>query len=164
MFDVLVVGGGPAGAVTGMCLARAGARVAIVEATGYDADRFGETVPPEINPVLRELGLWEPFQELGPVESPGIVSNWGTGAAVEQDFVWNPHGSGWRVDRNVFDAMLLRQAAWAGARVLVHRRARVPERANGVWIMDEVRARFVVDAAGKNGVKLEDRSLREIDD
>ena len=83
MFDVLVVGGGPAGAVTGMCLARAGAQVAIVEATGYDGDRFGETVPPEINPVLRELGLWEPFQELAPVESPGIVSNWGTESAVE---------------------------------------------------------------------------------
>lgn len=164
MFDVLVVGGGPAGAVAGMCAARAGARVAIVEATGYDADRFGETLPPEINPVLRELGLWEPFRELAPVEAPGIVSSWGTESAVEQDFVASPHGSGWRVDRNTFDAMLLHQAERAGARVLKHRRAGVPRRALDVWSMDEIRARFVIDAAGKNGMKLEARALREMDD
>src|SRR4051812_31756484 len=114
MLDFLVAGGGPAGATVGLCLARAGARVAILEATSYDGERFGETVPPEINPVLRELGLWDAFLSLSPAVSPGIVSAWGD-APVEQDFVGNPHGEGWRVNRNVFDAMLLDQARRAGA-------------------------------------------------
>jgi flavin-dependent dehydrogenase len=164
MFDVLIAGGGPAGAVTGICLIRAGARVAIVEATGYDTGRFGETLPPEINPVLRELGLQVAFQALGPAAAPGIVSAWGTSNAAEQDFVSNPHGSGWRVDRNAFDAMLLREAERAGARVFTTRRVGAPERADGVWRMDEIAARVLVDATGRNGLQLEDRNEREIDD
>jgi flavin-dependent dehydrogenase len=164
MFDVLIAGGGPAGAVTGVCLIRAGARVAIVEATAYDTDRYGETLPPEINPVLRELGLWDAFRALGPAAAPGIVSAWGSSNAVEQDFVSNPHGSGWRVDRNAFDAMLLREAERAGARVFTNRRVGTPERADGAWRLDEIAARVLVDATGRNGLKLEDRNEREIDD
>jgi flavin-dependent dehydrogenase len=164
MLDVVIAGGGPAGAVTGICLIRAGARVAIVEATGYDTDRFGETLPPEINPVLRELGLQGAFQTLGPAPAPGIVSAWGTSYAAEQDFVGNPHGSGWRVDRNAFDAMLLRQAQEAGARVFTNRRVGAPERAGGVWRMDDIAAGVLVDATGRNGLPLEDRNERQIDD
>ena len=164
MFDVLIAGGGPAGAVTGICLMRTGARVAIVEATTYDTDRFGETLPPEINPVLRELGLWNAFQTLAPSEAPGIVSAWGTEHAAEQDFVSKPHGSGWRVDRNAFDAMLLREAEGAGARVFTGRRVGSPERSDGVWTVGDLRARVLVDATGPNGLPLDGRNERDVDD
>jgi flavin-dependent dehydrogenase len=164
MFDVLIAGGGPAGAVTGICLMRAGARIAIVEATTYDTDRFGETLPPEINPVLRELGLWNAFQTLAPAEAPGIVSAWGTARAAEQDFVCNPHGSGWRVDRNAFDAMLLREAEGAGARVFTGRSVGIPERSDGVWSAGDLRAGVLVDATGRNGLPLDGRSECDVDD
>lgn len=164
MFDVLIAGGGPAGAVTGICLIRAGVRVAIVEATGYDTDRFGETLPPEINPVLGELGLWEAFQEIGPATAPGIVSSWGTAVAVEQDFVSNPHGSGWRVDRNAFDGMLLREAERAGARVFTNRRVGLPKRTDAVWVVGDIHAGMLVDATGRNGLKLDEPNEREVDD
>jgi flavin-dependent dehydrogenase len=164
MTEVLIAGGGPAGSVTGMCLARAGVRVAIVDAAPRDADRFGETVPPEINPLLVQLGLEEPFGALGPVAAPGMVCRWGTRSATEQDFVGSPHGSGWRVDRNAFDAMLLRQAECAGAAVHTGRKAGSLERTNGLWIVGGIRARFLVDAAGRNGLPLEARVDRELDD
>jgi flavin-dependent dehydrogenase len=164
MLDVLIAGGGPAGAVTGIRLMQAGVRVAIVEATGYDTDRFGETLPPEINPVLRELGLWDAFQALRPTAAPGIVSRWGTASAVEQDFVSNPHGSGWRVDRNAFDAMLLREAERAGAQVFPNRRVGVPAQVNGAWVVDGIHAGVLVDATGRVGLKLDDRNEREVDD
>jgi flavin-dependent dehydrogenase len=164
MPDVLIVGGGPAGSVTAICLARAGIRVAIMEAQGRDRDRFGETVPPEINPVLGELGLWEAFQALRPVAAPGIVCRWGTRVAAEQDFVSNPHGSGWRVDRDAFDAMLLREAASAGAHVYTGCKPGARERSDGVWKLDEIRARFLVDAAGRNGLNLGVRGHGDIED
>jgi flavin-dependent dehydrogenase len=158
--DVVIVGGGPAGAVTGLCLARAGARVAIMD--GSCAERFGETVPPEIHPVLAELGLWQAFQDLGAVEAPGIVSRWGSQSASEQDFVANAHGCGWRVDRAAFDGMLLREAERAGARVMVRRAAERPVRAAGVWRVGEVRARYLVDAAGRNGVTAGEREIDDV--
>lgn len=163
MFDFLVVGGGPAGAVSGMCLARAGARVAVVEATSYRSERFGETLPPEINPVLRDLHLWAPFQALSPTRAPGIVSVWGEGIPSEQDFVGNPHGDGWRIDRNAFDAMLLEEARRAGATTRTAQRAN-PTRSHGVWKTDEIAAPFLIDATGRSGLPLEDRNERETDD
>jgi len=121
-------------------------------------------VPPEINPLLRKLGLWDAFQSLSPTVSPGTVSVWGTDAPVEQDFVRNPHGNGWRVDRNVFDAMLLDAARRAGAIVLSGVKAGTPVRSSGAWMLGEVRAGFLIDATGRNGLGLPDRAERVVDD
>ncbi len=112
-----IAGAGPAGAVTALCLARRGLRVALFEATNFGNDRYGETLPPEMNPVLRELGLWDVFSALNSVQAPGIVSVWGSNAPAEQDFLSNAHGCGWHIDRNRFDAMACREAARAGAAV-----------------------------------------------
>jgi flavin-dependent dehydrogenase len=143
-FDVVVAGGGPAGAVTALCLARRGIRVALCEATGFDTERFGETLPPEINPVLKELDLWDAFSASGSLEAPGILSCWGSDSPVFQDFVSNAYGCGWHVDRNRFDAMLCREAASAGAELLLN--ARGPE---------HVRARYLVDASGRTGLRMD---------
>src|SRR5882672_4257013 len=116
-FDVAVVGGGPAGAVVSLCLARLGWRVALLEATTFDGERYGETLPPEINPVLRELGLWNSFQAISPLPSPGIISVWGESVPSETDFIRNPHGPGWHIDRNRFDEMLCTEATKAGAQL-----------------------------------------------
>ena len=49
-FDIAVVGGGPAGAATALCLARSGWRVAVLlERQSFDRPAAGETLPPEIS-------------------------------------------------------------------------------------------------------------------
>src|SRR5258708_6693778 len=105
-FDVAVMGGGPAGATAALCLARRGRSVAVFEAGGFEAPRYGETLPPEITPLLKRLGLWDDFIATRPLDSPGIVSVWGNREPHEQDFVRNVHGCGWHVDRSRFDEML----------------------------------------------------------
>ncbi len=153
IFDVGVAGGGPAGAVIALCLARRGIRVALCEATGFDSERWGETLPPEINPVLKELGLWDEFSALGSLEAPGILSCWGSDSPVVQDFVSNAYGCGWHVDRNRFDAMLCREAARAGAALLLNSRA--PE---------HLRAGYLVDASGRTGLRTDDEHRYDDDD
>lgn len=115
-FDVIVAGSGPAGAVMAILLRRLGWTVALMEAHRQKAAGVGETLPPECNPLLRSLRLWEALQNSAPIESPGIVSRWGHPAPTEQDFLSNPHGTGWHVDRTRFDGELCTEAVHSGRR------------------------------------------------
>jgi flavin-dependent dehydrogenase len=174
--EIVVLGGGPAGAATALALARCGRDVLLLEATRFDGPRFGETLPPEANPLLRRLGVWDAFLATLPLMSPGLVSAWGSPHPAETDFVANPHGNGWHVDRNRFDAMLCEAAANAGAetrtgaRVLRCTRTTDTRTADAPWSVTTndspvpVNARFVVDATGRNGVRLDPRDGRDLDD
>lgn len=169
VYDVAVIGAGPSGAATARRLSQLGARVVILEATAYDGPRFGETLAPEINPILRTLGVWDAFLAGSPVACPGIISLWGTEAPAERDFINNVHGSGWHVDRNSFDEMLSRSAGVAGAEVVLHARVRRCRRTNEVWQIElancnepDLRARYIVDATGRNGLRLTRRDRRII--
>jgi flavin-dependent dehydrogenase len=171
--DIAVLGGGPAGSATALELARRGRDVVLLERTRFDGPRFGETLPPEINPLLRRLGAWDAFLACGPLESPGTISAWGSPVPDETDFVANRHGNGWHVDRNAFDAALCELAAREGVRVLVGTAVSSCRRdaADGTWTVSAanaaggpVRARFVVDATGRNGVRLDETDGRVVDD
>jgi len=163
-FDVAIAGGGPAGSVTALCLARRGMRVALFEASGFEGDRYGETLPPEMNPVLRELDLWAAFAALDSVQAPGIVSVWGSNAPADQDFLSNAHGCGWHIDRNRFDGMICREAARAGAAVFSACTAQ-PRRLAGVgWRVGDAEAEFLVDASGRAGLRLDDEHAFVRDD
>jgi len=171
--DVAVLGGGPAGSATALELARRGRDVVLLERTRFDGPRFGETLPPEINPLLRRLGAWDAFLACGPLESPGSISAWGSPVPDETDFVANRHGNGWHVDRNAFDSALCELAAREGVRVLVGTAVSSCRRdaADGTWTVSTanaegppVRARFVVDATGRNGIRLDETDGRVVDD
>jgi len=119
LFDVVVAGGGPAGAVAALDLSRRGFRVALIEQSSYESPRVGETLPPQMRKPLMELGVWERFLSSEPLESYGIRSSWETPAARHRDFLFNPYGCGWHVDRARFDAMLANAAAGAGAELFL---------------------------------------------
>ncbi|WP_204079209.1 FAD-dependent oxidoreductase [Mycobacterium riyadhense] len=60
-----IVGGGPAGMVLGLLLARAGVQVTLLEKHGdFLRDFRGDTVHPSTMRLLDELGLWERFAAL----------------------------------------------------------------------------------------------------
>lgn len=116
---VAVLGGGPAGCATAVALARSGIDgVVVVEAGRYDALRIGESVPPDTRPLLARLGVLPAFLADGHDVCYGSSSSWGSDELGYNDFVFNPHGHGWHLDRRRFDASLAAEAAAAGVAVL----------------------------------------------
>jgi flavin-dependent dehydrogenase len=117
VFDAAVVGAGPAGSATARWLALQGWRVAMLERTRFEAPRIGESLPPNVQQPLRELGLWPDFLALAPLPSWGTCSLWGDAAQQSHSHLLSPYGCGWHVDRRAFDHMLAHAAKVAGARL-----------------------------------------------
>jgi flavin-dependent dehydrogenase len=156
VFDVLIAGGGPGGAAAALVLARAGRQVLLLDATPPDPARLkvGESLPPAARPLLRDLGLLDGLEAEGHLRSSGTSSAWGSSQAVATDFVFDPNGSGWHLDRPRFDRLLRLAAGAAGAEVREGVAVRVSARSDGGWRLDlgegeEVSARTLVDATGR---------------
>jgi 2-polyprenyl-6-methoxyphenol hydroxylase-like FAD-dependent oxidoreductase len=134
--DVIILGGGPAGTATAIALAGFGWSVIVLERSHYESTRIGETLPPEVKRPLTALGMWERFLADGPVGSPGIASAWGQAELYDNDFIVNPRGPGWHVDRRCFDSMLACAAEARGVEVL--------RGARGISVSQAARFRDVV--------------------
>jgi flavin-dependent dehydrogenase len=149
--EVAVIGGGPAGAVTALRLARRGVDVGLYEPPAYERTRMAETLPPSINPLLHELRVWAGFQALGALPSYETTAVWGADEVSATSFLFSPYGNGWHVDRARFDRMLSIAAKQSGAAVFPAKVRRVRSASGGFDIDAEIpaRAEVVVDATGR---------------
>jgi flavin-dependent dehydrogenase len=158
-FDVVVVGGGPAGSACAMRLSRKGARVALLEASDYARLRIGETLEPAVQAILERAGFRcdggvpcaVPCQETG--------SAWGSSRVTLRPSIGYPHGRGWRLDRRAFDQRLFEEVGALGAAVFRSARAVDVSRKAGRWHFGiasgarvlAVQAPFAVEATGRQG-------------
>ncbi|VBB16487.1 NAD(P)/FAD-dependent oxidoreductase [Burkholderia stabilis] len=165
---IAIVGAGPAGCAAAIALMQAGAGpVLLIDAAGRDDSggareagarrpRFGESLPPDIRLVFAALGVQHAFDAQGFDPCCGSASSWGADALGYNDFLFNPHGFGWHVERRRFDALLRDCAIRAGVAWKTGRVEHCSATGNGVRLQlalpggdtEYVDAAFVVDASG----------------
>src|SRR5262249_2007696 len=63
------------------------------------------------------LGFGEEFVGGGHLSAAGNHAFWGEGTGHYKDFLFNPYGNGWHIDRTQFDTMLQRSAHTTGATI-----------------------------------------------
>jgi 2-polyprenyl-6-methoxyphenol hydroxylase-like FAD-dependent oxidoreductase len=117
--DVAILGGGPAGMATALSLLKNDPtiQVVIVERSGYDQLRIGETLPPNARSLLEQLDVWPAFAQAGHLPAYGTSAAWGSSTLHANESFFSVHGNGWHLDRCAFDALLAQIARQRGALV-----------------------------------------------
>ena len=175
--DVVIVGGGPAGATAASWLARRGHRVVLFERDQFPRFHIGESLLASVNDVLRAIGADSLVREAGFPRKWGATFMTSDGS-IERfaDFAISnevPHPQTWQVRRDRFDELLLRHAARSGADVRErHRVGDVAFDHDGVTVTAQplaaspssdrpdpaaaaaitVRARAIIDASGRAAI------------
>jgi flavin-dependent dehydrogenase len=113
-FDVIIIGGGPAGSTAGIYLSRAGLKTAIFERKNFPRETLcGEFLSREVIEILREIGLFKRFLELKPnkISSLQFITR-------HKAFKSDLRFEGFSLQRSDFDNLLLQEAASSGVNVI----------------------------------------------
>lgn len=162
-YDVIVIGGGPAGSTAAAILAEKNFSTLLLERADFPRFHIGESLLPYMTRLLEQMGIREK------VEQQGYVFKWGAefsgGAADFRRIDFTDQGPeyihySFQVERAHFDSVLLNNAREAGARVLEGASVVCPllegERVVGVEYeyqgqRHRERATYVIDASGRRG-------------
>jgi flavin-dependent dehydrogenase len=164
-FDVVIVGGGPAGSVAGSYLARGGLRVLIAEKDRFPRFKIGESLLPAGNAILQEIGVWEKIERAGFQQKfgaefyvgnnsvPSKIVEFSQGMMPGLDYTY-------QVERARFDHLLLDHAASLGCEVRQGTKVTAAQEvdggyeatispANGQGEPQTVRCTWMIDASGR---------------
>ena len=119
-YDVIIAGGGPAGASAAIHLATNGARVLLLEQKKFPRAKLcGEFISPECTPHFERLGVAEQMFAAGPAKLTETVFYSPRGKSVSVPSAWfGARGVALGLSRAEMDERLLRRASAAGAEVI----------------------------------------------
>lgn len=180
-YDVIVVGGGPAGCTAAAYLAKDGYKVVLLERQHHPRHRIGESLLPSMMPILVDFGLLDECERRGFTKKSGATFTWGKSQDPwhlrwsENPFL--PHKYAYHVERGSFDEMLSIHARSVGVEVREEVQVLGPLFADnkktkviGVQWKDknsktgELHAKYVIDASGSSSVIGKVMSNRKYDD
>ena len=162
-FDVIVIGGGPAGSTAAGFLSQQGARVLVCERERFPRYHIGESLLSATLPILDLLGVMPEIERAGFIRKPGGTFVWGRQAQpwsffFREDPGGHPHA--YHVVRSQFDEILFRHAGAVGAElregcqvegIAFDEINRVSMRGPD-GSRSQVTSRWLIDASGQNAL------------
>lgn len=121
LYDVVVIGGGPAGSTVAALTAEAGNKTLVIERAKFPRFHIGESLMPETYWVFKRLGMLPKLRDSNFVKKYSVQFVTATGKE-SQPFYFDerdPHerSQTWQVLRSQFDEMMLDNAREKGATV-----------------------------------------------
>lgn len=190
-YDIVIIGGGPAGSTTATIAKRYAPqlRILLLEKAHFPRHHVGESLLAGASPVLQEMGVYESVDEAGFLEKLGATYVWGQNrepwgfefdSAISQLVAQGKtlpklFTKAWQVKRAEYDHLLLKHTAACGievkqgARVTSVLRAGTGGRVVGVEYRDEngvhsVECAQLMDCSGQSALLSHELKLREYDE
>lgn len=174
-YDVVVIGGGPAGCAAATLVAEQGHKVLLLEREAEAKFKIGESLMAETYWSFERLGVLDKLKESAfpRKHSVQFFSKTGKGSAPFYFSDNNPHESSitWQVERSQFDRMLRENAREKGAQIQLGAAVRQilfdGDRAVGVRAQAaggeqrDIGAKVVVDASGQSALLARKLKLKE---
>lgn len=160
--DVLIVGGGPAGASAAISLlnSRNNISVTLIEHSGLDNRRVGEHVSSGIFELLNHLSLKpEDFGQDCFLPAYGNTSYWGIDQPVLRDSIFTAESASYQLDREQFDLALLKHVSEKGGNIFPRTKCtQFIQQQDKSWKVSLqhpnsgpflITAKFLIDASGR---------------
>lgn len=174
-WDVIIIGGGPAGSTAATTLAQAGRRVMVLEKEKFPRFHIGESLLPYNRAIFDALGVWPKIEAAGFMKKRGAQFLMGNGPEKTRlDFTsgsFTEFPTAVQVERSKFDDLLLRHSRENGARVceqalvishqITDQEVTVKYRNIADGTEHEATAAFLMDASGLSNLTANQASLRE---
>ncbi len=163
LYDVAIIGGGPAGSTAATFLARRGHRVVVLEREKFPRFHIGESLLPYSMDAFERLGVREKLDARF-IHKYGAEISTACGRKVVKILFKDGYKAGferaYQVTRSEFDKILLDNAAENGAEVreetLVEKLEFGPEEVgltlSAAGLTQKIRARYLLDCSGRNAV------------
>lgn len=151
-YDVIVIGGGPAGSTTAALVAESGKNVLVLERDIFPRFKIGESLMPGTYWTLQRLGIFEKMQASA-FPKKFSVQFFGKSGKAGAPFYFNENepeerAQTWQVLRSDFDQLMIDNAVEKGAEVEY-----------GISVLDVV---FEGDCATGVVVRMPDKSTKEL--
>ncbi len=173
-YDIVVIGGGPAGASAALFLEKKGYSIALLDQVLFPRDKVcGEFISPAADDIFSDLGILESINSLNPTRLSGVVLSAYESSCLQVDYPVSTDGrtmTSLSVERSKLDGLMIDHVRNSRVRLLEGFKVTDflfdGENVCGVKGYDELKTEFrikskvVIDAGGRNSISLRRLNLR----